>query len=38
MSPQSDSVTNKEEYLGKKYISRTKTKNYWWSKIKGRLI
>ena len=41
--PQNNSVTNEEEILRrkdewiKKYISRRKIENYWWSKI-NRLI
>ena len=40
-SPQNNLETNDEILSEKKiyiYISRIKTKNYWWSKIKGRLI
>ena len=33
-SPKSNSETNEEKKII--HISRTKTKNYWWLKIKGR--
>ena len=32
--PKNNSETNEEEILRERYISRTKTGNYWWSKIK----
>ena len=34
-SPQNNLKTN-EKRLSEKYLFRIKTKNYWWSKIKGR--